>query len=84
MHHETEHVKEEVKPKSALKKKSSIMATEEDCEMEETLSDDTPSIASLDAGSTFDSTNNENALTKTLKAKSPITSKTNVKKRLVE
>ena len=58
------------------------MVTEENCEMEETLNNDTPSIVSLDTGSTFNSTKNKNALTKTVEAKSPITSKTNVGKRL--
>ena len=51
------------------------MATKEDCEREETLNDDSSSIASLDTGSTFDSTNDENTLTKTVKEKSPINQK---------
>ena len=57
------------------------MATEEDCELEETLNDDTSSVASLDTGSTFDSTNDDNVLMKMAKSKSPIASKTNVRKR---
>ena len=77
-------MKEETKPKSSLKKKSSIVTTEDDCEMEETLNNDTSSIASLDTGSTFDSTNDGNALMKTVKTKSPIMSKTNVGKRLID
>ena len=72
----------EDKPKSVLKKKASIIANEEDCQLEETLSSDTSSVASLDTGSTFDLTNGENALTKTVKAKSLIVSKTNVGKQL--
>ena len=56
------------------------MATQEDCKMEETLKDDTSSVASLDMHPIFNSTN-DNTLMKTVKAKSPITSKTSVKKR---
>ena len=66
------------KPKSILKKKTSVTANEEDCESEETLNNDTSSITSLETGLTFDSTNNENTLTQTVKAKSPAVSKTNV------
>ena len=60
------------------------MTNEEDCKLEETLNNNTLSVAPLDTGSTFDSTNNENLLTKTVKAKSPIASKTNVGKRLAD
>ena len=72
LHQETDQVKEALKPKSVSKKKPSIMSTEEDSEMEETLSDNTSCIASLDTGSTFNLTNNENTLTKTVKVESPI------------
>ena len=55
------------KLKNVLRKKTSIMANEEDCKLEETLNDDTSSIALLDTGSTFNSTNNENALAQTVR-----------------
>ena len=35
------------------------MTNEEDCKLEETLNNNTLSVAPLDTGSTFDSTNNE-------------------------
>ena len=57
------------------------MANEEECKSEATLNDDSSSIALSDANSTFNSTNNKNILTQTVKAKSPMVSKTNVRKR---
>ena len=60
------------------------METEEDHKLEETLLCDTSSIAPLDTSSTFNLTNNENVLTKTAKAKSPIMSKRNVRKKLMD
>ena len=45
------------------------------------VQNDASIIALLDTGSTFDSTNNANALTQTVKAKSPVASKMNIRKR---
>ena len=56
------------------------MANEEECELDETLSNDTSSVASLDTGLTFNSKDNKDTLTQTAKVKSPVASKTNAGK----
>ena len=48
------------------------------------MNKDTTHIASLDTGSTFNSTNNENTLADTVKAEQPPASKTNIGKRSTE
>ena len=57
---------------------------EEVCKLKETLNEDTASIALLDTGSTFNSTNDKNKLADTGKAKQPIMSRANVGKWLME
>ena len=47
-------------------------------ELEETLNGDTSCVASLDTGSTFDSSNNEKLLAEIVEAIRPIASRTNV------
>ena len=55
--------------------------SEEACELSKMPSKDTTRISSLDTGSTFDSTNNENSLTETVKATQSIALRTNIGKR---
>ena len=69
-------------PKSALNERVNNVVADEACKLKETLNKDMASIVSLDTGSTFNSTNNENVLTDTVKTKQPVASRTNVGKQL--
>ena len=75
---------EATQPKSTLKKRVNDVAAEEAHELKETSNEDTASVVSLDTRSTFNSTNNENALADTVKATQPIASKMNVEKQPME
>ena len=83
-HWDTSSMAGATQPKSAVKKRLNDAAAEEACEPKETLNKDMASIALSDAGSTVNSTNNENTPADTVKAKQPIVSRTNVGKQPME
>ena len=62
----------------------SHMPPEEECVLEPIPQKNTKNIGSLDAGSTFDSTNNKLSLTNMVVARTPIASRTNEGQRKIK